>query len=1234
MRYIIGMLLFVGAAWSSIEGAYELLLNNKIEEARGEFQKETESFFDKNKAQGYLGLSLVEEWYGNENLQVEHCLKATELHLSPSTLEPCTQILYVQARGLSSPYKEKLLKLSALVEQKWPGESFASNLIHEVQNYAIAEGAVEKVKAQSDQLALIREWKMVGPFNNYSNSAFFSEMEVEKGFDYSETYDGENGLDVSWRDFHHKSLEAWTFLNYYQNVSNSANYFATTVVSEKPREAIVSFGVSGAFSVWLNGRSILHSTVFRNSGMDEFQVRVKLNKGPNNLLLKLGHSGESISNFTLRFLDANKKPLKLKQSYQPHKSVAKAQINLNLLKNEFEARLFKDIKKKKLAAFVQLINRLLLKEDFENALEVCLKLKKIFPKSAWLNLAISEIYTRRGDTTLSQLYIDKSIQLAPNSYRGWRFQLSRVLEEGNPQKSLKFFEAKPEQILMNSDLHLELLRIYYSLNAENAVLSLIAEMEDLYVTNNTIASMLYDIRIKMNNPQKANLLLQKMKKHFGYYPQTAKFFFNALIREGKMKEAADFLSKAIEGQVSATGYLQSLSEIYFEMNDYESALKVADQIIATNPWVGSAYEMKMKIYEKQKRMDLLEQTFKDFIKLSFYDYKMMNRYQEIKGLKPWASKVREFSIDSLKVEAAKWPERNNDNSMILLNQVSNLVYPSGGYESYERMIVEVYDQKGVDAWKETSLSLNGNYESVKIQKAVVHKSDGQTLAADTKRLEVVFKNLEPGDLIELKWRRRHFYPGKLAKNFESHFYFASRRPTLKYYFETIVPEGTQFQVKQNLNKIQPQKRLIEGFEHTHWEWNKVKGYKPEARTVTADIAWPWIQVSSFPNWKMISEWYGGLTHSKSEITPELKILADSLFKNTQTTEDKIKVVHEFITDKIRYSSVSFRQAGYVPQAALKSLTTRVGDCKDMSVLGKTLLSIAGVNSDLVLVETRDDGSAELLPSLDFNHCILKTPLGYVDFTAPNHKWNVLPKMDQGARALVVNDQPQTQLVWLPKMSSTVEFTQRKSLDTLTVAGDFKRRMKSTRSGNSAAGFRSSLKHKKETDLRRELQKVLRASYSHSELQDYSWSGLESNDSLIRYEYSFESKEAAYMNSKTIAFEMPWPDGISTNHLVRERERKYPLEDWDVSGFFGKTSHDMELVLPKGYKILDLPPQVQETNKFGAYKYSYKIVENKIIAQRELMLYPKNVEPSDYEAYMLFMNKVVKTDNGILILIKE
>lgn len=195
-------------------------------------------------------------------------------------------------------------------------------------------------------------------------------------------------------------------------------------------------------------------------------------------------------------------------------------------------------------------------------------------------------------------------------------------------------------------------------------------------------------------------------------------------------------------------------------------------------------------------------------------------------------------------------------------------------------------------------------------------------------------------------------------------------------------------------------------------------------------------------------------------------------------------------------------------------------------------------------------------------------------------------------------------------------------------------MKSTRSGNSAAGFRSSLKHKKETDLRRELQKVLRASYSHSELQDYSWSGLESNDSLIRYEYSFESKEAAYMNSKTIAFEMPWPDGISTNHLVRERERKYPLEDWDVSGFFGKTSHDMELVLPKGYKILDLPPQVQETNKFGAYKYSYKIVENKIIAQRELMLYPKNVEPSDYEAYMLFMNKVVKTDNGILILIKE
>lgn len=1225
---------FIATSQASIEKGYELLLDNQVEKARTVFLEESQSFLDKNKAKGFIGLSQIESWYGNSDLQADYCIQAIQLSLSPETLEPCNQVLYLMARSVRSKYREPLLKIAQEAYQKWPGEAFATNLQAEVQNYHLVNSDLEKVKSWNQDVGLIKEWKMAGPFNNYSNSAFFNPLPVEKGFNYSEVYDGENGLEVPWRDFKHISLEVWTFLNYYQNVKNSVNYFATSVHSNKKQKAILSFGVSGSYSVWLNGELQLNSSQFRNSGMDEFQVEVNLKKGANALLLKLGHTDSKMSNFTLRFLDKQKQPLTLKQSYEPQPEVKTLAQTPQQLINEWESDLNQEIRQKKYSSFVFLLNRLILKEDFEKGLQVALQLQKLKPQSSWLNLLISEIYTRRGDGTLAQLYLDKAYRLDPNSGRAWRFQLGRILEESNPQKSLEYFQNRPAQIKMSADLHLELTRIYYQLNAENPLLNLMEDMEKLYPDNDQVMNMLYTIRLQMNNPQRAKVILDKMKTHFGYHPQTASIFFEALIREGKMLEASQYLSKSLEGQPSATGYLQSLSELYFEMNLIEPSLEYANKILEINPWVTSAYEMKMKIFEKLGQTQKLDETYQEFITLNFYDYKMMDRYQELKKLKPWASKVKEYSLNELKELSKQWKDRPDDNSLVLLSQVSNLVYPSGGYESYERLVVEVFDQKGVDQWKETNLSYKGNYENVTIQRAVVIKKDGQTLAADSKGLKMVFKNLEPGDYIDIKWRRRNYYPGKLAKNFDSQYFFASLRPTVKYYFEVISPQGKKYNVKQHLNKLKPQRFEKDGFEYQVWERNQVDAYERENRLVTVDVAWPWIQVSSFPSWNLISDWYAGLTNSKAQVTPELESLADSLFAQAKTSEEKVNQVHAFITEKIRYSSVSFRQAGYVPQTAVKSLSTRVGDCKDMAVLAKTLLKLVNVDSDLVLVETRNESSAEMLPSLDFNHCILKTPHGYVDFTAPNHPWNVLPKSDQGARALVINKKLGSQLVWLPKFKGDVEYTHRVSKDSLLSNGTFIRSIKNIRSGNHAAGFRSNVKHRSEDELRTNLQKVLRASYSHAELGDYQIKGMGSNDSLMDYTYDFKAAQSAYLNTKTMAFPMPWPDAIGSDNLVREKERKFPLEDWDVGGFFGSRVHEMTLVLPQGYQLLDLPKQISLKNQFGAYTFEYTQKGKTLHAKRSFMLEPNNVEPEDFKAYMEFMNQVVAADNGVIILIKE
>ena len=90
-----------------------------------------------------------------------------------------------------------------------------------------------------------------------------------------------------------------------------------------------------------------------------------------------------------------------------------------------------------------------------------------------------------------------------------------------------------------------------------------------------------------------------------------------------------------------------------------------------------------------------------------------------------------------------------------------------------------------------------------------------------------------------------------------------------------------------------------------------------------------------------------------------------------TDKEKVEIIYTFIVKNIRYSSVSFRQSGLIPQKANSVLNTKIGDCKDVSTLFVAMCKEAGIeDAGLVLVNTRDNGLKDLmLPSISFNHCI-------------------------------------------------------------------------------------------------------------------------------------------------------------------------------------------------------------------------------------------------------------------------
>ena len=150
-----------------------------------------------------------------------------------------------------------------------------------------------------------------------------------------------------------------------------------------------------------------------------------------------------------------------------------------------------------------------------------------------------------------------------------------------------------------------------------------------------------------------------------------------------------------------------------------------------------------------------------------------------------------------------------------------------------------------------------------------------------------------------------------------------------------------------------------------------------------------LHISTIASWKEIANWYSDICNNKSEEDFEILALYKKLFPDankTMTQFQKAKIIYEYIESNIRYSSVSFRQSAFVPQRASATLTTRLGDCKDLSNLFVTLAHKAGINAQMVLIDTRDNGQKDiLLPSVEFNHCIAKAILDNKELLHRTHR---------------------------------------------------------------------------------------------------------------------------------------------------------------------------------------------------------------------------------------------------------
>lgn len=172
-----------------------------------------------------------------------------------------------------------------------------------------------------------------------------------------------------------------------------------------------------------------------------------------------------------------------------------------------------------------------------------------------------------------------------------------------------------------------------------------------------------------------------------------------------------------------------------------------------------------------------------------------------------------------------------------------------------------------------------------------------------------------------------------------------------------------------------------------------------------------VQFSSIPSWDDFAKWMNNKVEQNMVISEAITNKVNELIEPDMSLKEKVLAVKEYIQDNFRYISMSFGKHAFEPHPSDQVFENQYGDCKDLVVLTKAMLKVAGVESNFVLFQDEfsisDPKDDLVVPNL-FDHAILlvkdeKEGDFFLDPLLDGYNIEEYPMFYQNAYTLVINN---------------------------------------------------------------------------------------------------------------------------------------------------------------------------------------------------------------------------------------
>jgi len=359
----------------------------------------------------------------------------------------------------------------------------------------------------------------------------------------------------------------------------------------------------------------------------------------------------------------------------------------------------------------------------------------------------------------------------------------------------------------------------------------------------------------------------------------------------------------------------------------------------------------------------------------------------------------------------------------------------------------------------------------------------------------------------------------------------------------------------------------------------------------------------------------------------IKDTVNFICKDKTSDLEKASAIYSYLQKRMKWN-------GYYSIWALnglkKAYKEHTGNSAEINILLTLMLQNAGLNANLVVFSTRDNGlSASIFPSISkFNSVLTKLTIdgkiSFLDASSEFSPFGVLPVNDINGTGRVVNDLKGDEV----ELETNTNYKEIKNYHLkINTEGTLTGTILSYYGGYAAMAYRQALsKVKNNDDFIRKMQENQKG----LSINGYDISNRYNIDELLKDSLNVTIKDNAEVIGNKILFTPLLYEAIEKN-IYKLEDRKYPVNyNYPIS-----ETYIFEYIIPEGYQVESLPKPIRLKLPDNSVSMSY-IIEN--AGDKISILYKRNITkmlflPDEYQDLKEFYNLIVKAHSDKIILKK-